>query len=135
MTDEISHLISLCAAIAAIITAAIAIYRSYRTEALADLAIARVSSSRLSRLSDVAKARASSCCLSQTRENLILSSGTACEPESIIRTPSSPSDSNSDRHAACLGSTVAMEAPNAVRERRAEAARSADVASPTPRAC
>ena len=59
MTNDISHVISLCAAIAAIIIAAIEIIRSFRTSReadraieLASLAIKRVSSSRASRLAE-----------------------------------------------------------------------------------
>ena len=107
MTDDTSHLISLCAAIAAIIIAAIAIYRSYLTEALADFAIARVSSSRASRLADSSMA-------SQTRKNITLSDGAMCAPGSTIRAFSSPSSANSERHIDCLSSAVAIGSPNAV---------------------
>ena len=86
--------IAATAAIAALIAAAIAMR-------LACLAIERVSFSRASRLDSARSA-------SQTRENRILSLGTTCEPESIIRTDSSPMDSNSARQPACLGSTDAI---------------------------
>ena len=132
MSDHISSLALTIAAAAAMAAAYIA-YRAFLRAAnscseairLADLAvdnassavaalrlaIDNVSSSRESRRAEAAIPLASSCSLSQTRENLSLSSGTSCEPESIIRTDSSPSATNATRQAACLGSVVVMCEP------------------------
>ena len=92
--------IAIMAMIAAIIAMAFAQYELRKALRAMDI----VSASFLSRLE-------SSRSLSQTRENLILSSGAACEPESIIRTASSLNASNSERHAACLSSALVTEIP------------------------
>jgi hypothetical protein len=56
-------------------------------------------------LSSIKDRRSSSRSLSQTREKIILSSGTACDPTSIKRTLVSPSDSNSAVQAEILSSS------------------------------
>ena len=115
MTDEISHIISLCAAIAAIVMAAIAIYLSYRTEALADLAIARVASSRASRLADASSARASSLRRSHSKTR------SRFAPWSpyiflmrLIRTWFSPTASSLAQNSASVNVSCAVESPNLI---------------------
>lgn len=101
--------IAITAMIAAIIAMVFAQYELHK----ALRAIDKVSASILER-------RASSCSFNQTRENSVLSSGVACEPESMSRTLVSPSDSNSVRHAAILSSCLVTESSNARVHRRAE---------------